>query len=135
MKTKLNLKQSFTAGISAAVVAAVLNAILFYAFHGMGVITDTIFIQPNQPMTIVPVVISSIVPTLIASLVFFLIEKYTQNGYSIFRVVALVLMVVSFANPFLGIQGIPVGYAVVLNLMHVVVVVALLYFLRKKITA
>lgn len=133
MTTKLNFKQTFMAGLMAAAAATVVNAILFFVFHAAGIIVDTIFIQPNQPMTIVPIIISSIVPTLIASLVFFLLEKYTKNGFGIFRIIALVLMVLSFINPFMGIQGVTMGYAIVLNIMHVVVVAALLYFIGKSV--
>ena len=117
----------------AAGAATVVNAILFLVFHAAGIIVDTIFIQPNQPMTIVPIIISSIVPSLIATLVFFLLEKFTKNGFKIFRIVALVLMLITFINPFMGIQGVTIGYAVVLNIMHVVVVVALLYFIGKSV--
>lgn len=133
MTTKLNFKQAFTAGLMAAGAATVVNAILFFIFHAAGIIVDTIFIQPNQPLTVVPIIISSIVPTLIATLVFFLLEKYTKNGFKIFRIISLVLMTLSFVNPFMGIQGVTMGYAIVLNVMHVVVVGALLYFIGKSV--
>lgn len=131
MKAKLTFKQSITAGALAAAAAAVVNAVLFFIFHAVGVITDDIMVQPNMPMTVVPVIISSILPTLIASIVFFLIEKYTQNGFKIFTIVALVLMVITFANPFMGIPGITVPYGIALNVMHVVVVAALLFFINR----
>lgn len=121
------------AGLMAAGLATTVNAILFFIFKAAGIIVDTVFIQPNQPMTIVAIIISSIVPTLIATLVFFLLEKYTKNGFKIFRIIALVLMVLSFMNPFMGIQGVTVSYAIVLNVMHVVVVGALLYFIGKSV--
>jgi hypothetical protein len=133
MTTKLNFKQSMAAGLMAAGVAAVVNTILFFIFHASGILVDTIFIQPNQPLTAVPVILSSIMPTLIATLVFFLLEKYTKNGWKIFKIIAFVLMVVTFANPFMGIQGVTIGYAIVLDLMHVVVVASLLYFIGKAV--
>ena len=98
METKLSFKQSITAGLMAAGVAVVLNTILFYVLHAAGVFVDTIFLQPNQPLTIVPIIISSIAPTLIASMVFFLIEKYSDNGFKIFRIVSIVLLLLSFVN-------------------------------------
>jgi uncharacterized membrane protein len=133
MTTKLNFKQSIMAGLTAAGVATVVNAILFFIFHASGVLVDTIFIQPNQPLTVVPVVISTIMPAIIATLVFFLLEKYTKNGWKIFKVIALILMVITFINPFVGIQGVTLGYAVVLDFMHVVVVGSLLYFIGKAV--
>ncbi|NBQ48907.1 MAG: hypothetical protein EBU33_10725, partial [Sphingobacteriia bacterium] len=68
-----------------------------------------------------------------ASLVFFLLEKFTKNGFKVFRIIALVLVVLSFINPFMGIPNVTVAYAVVLNLMHVVVAGAVLYFIGKAV--
>lgn len=133
MNAKLNFKQSFVAGLSAAGLATVINSILFFAFHAMGILVDTIFIQPNQPLTVVPIIISSVVPTLIASVVFFLIEKYTQKGFKIFSIVSTILVVVSFVNPFVGIPNVTTAYAIALNVMHVVVYGAILYFISKSI--
>lgn len=131
MNTKLNFKQIMTAGALAAGASVIMNTILFYTFKAAGVFTDDIFIQPNQPLTIVPVIISSIMPSLIGAGVFPLFEKYLKNGYSIFRIVALVLLVLSFVNPFMGIQGVTIAYGVALNLMHVVVAFSLLYFIQR----
>ncbi len=131
MKTKLNFKQIITAGAIAAGVSVIINAILFYIFKGAGVFTDDIFIQPNQPLTIVPIIISSIMPSLVGASVFFLFEKYSSNGFKIFSIVSLVLLVLSFVNPFMGIQGITVAYGVVLDIMHVVVALSLLYFIKR----
>lgn len=135
MKTKLNFTQSIKAGAFAALVAAGINAVLFFIFHAMGIITDTIFIQPEQPMTIVPVLFSSIVPTLIASMVFFLFEKYSKNGFHSFRILAIILLVFSFINPFMGIPGVTTTYAIALNFMHIVVVGSLLFFIGKAVNS
>ena len=135
MKSKLNFTQSITAGAIAGGVAAVINAVLFFIFHGAGVLTDDIFVQPNQPLTVVPVIISSILPSIIGSIVFFLIEKFTNNGFGIFKIVSIVLLVLSFGNPFFGIPEVTTAYAVVLDVMHVVVAVSLLYFINKSVKA
>ena len=133
METKLYFKQIFLAGLTAAGVATIVNVILFYVFHGLGVIADNIFVQPNVPMTVVPIIIASIVPTIIASLVFFLLEKYTKKGFKIFRIISVILLILSLGNPFMAIQGITFGYGIVLCVMHIVVVVSLLYFLGNKL--
>lgn len=133
MNATPTLKQALTAGLTAALVATAGNAILYYAFHAAGVLVDTLYIKDQQPLTIVPVVISSIVPSMLASLVFFLLTKYTAKGFAIFRIISLVLLIVSFINPFVAIKGVTLGYALVLNLMHVVVVASLLYYLGKSL--
>lgn len=131
MNTKLTFKQSILAGAKAAGVSVVINAVLYFIFKALGVFTDDIFLQPGQPLTVVPVIISSILPSLVGACIFFLFEKYSSKGFTIFSIVAIVLMLLSFMNPFVAIPHITVAYGIALNLMHVVVALALLYFIKK----
>jgi uncharacterized membrane protein len=131
MNNKLSFKKIIVAGLIAASVSAVINTVLFFIFQAAGVFTNDIMIQPNQPLSVVPVLISSIVPTLIAACIFFLFEKYGKNGYKTFSIVSIILLVLSFANPFFGIPNVTVPYAVALNLMHIVVAFSLLYFIKR----
>jgi hypothetical protein len=132
MKNKLTFKQVIMAGLTAAGFSAVINALLFFIFHAAGLITDDIFVQPNQPMTVGPVILVSIVPALIASLVFFLFEQYTQNGFRIFSIVTIILMLLSLAGPFTGIPNATIKYALSLSVMHFVVPLSLLYFISRS---
>ena len=131
MKTKLNLKQSLLAGFLAAITAAVMNSTLFFIFHGAGVISDHIYPQPNQPMTVLPVIMASVVPALLASVIFYLLEKFTKNAFKIFGIVSLLLMLISMYGPFGVIPDVTTGYALVLCVMHIIVPAALLYFIYK----
>ena len=63
----------------------------------------------------------------------FILEKFTKNGVKLFSIIALVLMVLSFINPFMGMPNVTLAYALVLNLMHLVVAGAVLYFLGKAV--
>ena len=135
MTAKLNFKQSMSAGLMAAVAALVINVVLFYIFHSTGVIDDKILIDGKQPLSIVPIIFSCIIPSLIAALVFFLMEKFTNNGYVIFSVVAIILLILSFLSPFMTIKGISIGYGIVLNIMHIVVALSVLYFIRRALKA
>ena len=132
MKNKLNFKQVLMAGLTAAAVSAIINSLLFFIFHEAGLITDDIFVQPNQPMTVVSVIVASIVPALIATLVFFLFEKYTQNGFRIFSIITIILMLLSLAGPFTGIPNVTTKYALSLSVMHFVVPLTLLYFISRS---
>ena len=127
---KLSFKAIFVTGLKAGIVSIVINAILFYVFHAAGVLTDDIMIQPGQPLTVLPVLISSLVPSLIGACIYFLFEKFSKNGWRNFRILALILFVLTLANPFMGIHGVTMGYATVLDLMHVVVAGSLMYFLN-----
>lgn len=135
MQSKLNFTQSITAGAIAGGVAAAINAVLFFIFRSAGVLTDDIFVQPNQPLTVVPVLMSSIVPSIIGSIIFFLLEKYTNNGWGIFKIVALIVFVLTLGNPFFAIPGVTIAYGVVLDIMHVVVALSLLYFINRSLQA
>jgi Family of unknown function (DUF6069) len=131
MTLKLNLKQSFVAGLLAGVTAGVINAALFLIFHSAGVISDSIYPQPNEPMTIVSVIMASFVPAIIASLVFFLFEKFTNKGFKIFVIISLILMLLSLYSPFAVIPGVTTGYSMVLCVMHIVVALSILFFIRR----
>lgn len=131
MNTKLSFKQVITAGAIAAGFSMAINALLFFIFQGAGILTDTIFIQPGQPLTVIPVIAASVIPSLIGACVFFLFEKFSSNSFKIFTVVSIVLLILSFANPFVGIPNVTVPYGIVLNIMHVVVAFSLLFFLSK----
>jgi len=133
MTSKLNFKQSMSAGLQAAVAALIINAVLFYIFHFTGVINDSILIDGKQPLSIVTIIFSCVIPSLIAALVFFLMEKFTNNGYLIFSIVAIVLLILSFLSPFMTIKGISVGYGIALSLMHIVVALSVLYFIRRAL--
>jgi len=131
MATKLSFRESLTAGLYAGVLSAVINAILFFVFHSMGIITDDIMVQPNQPLTVVPVLISSILPLVIGSIIFFLLERFTNNGYKIFAVIAIVFAIVSMAGPFNAIPNVTTGYALALCAMHIAPVFFILYFISR----
>jgi len=135
MKTKLNFKQIITAGLMAGGVSAIINSILFYIFHTANVLVDSIHIQPNTPLTIVPIIMSSIMPSIIGSIVFYFIQKYSANGFKIFRIISIVLVALSLISPFTNIPDVTFGYAMVLNVMHILVAVDLLYFIGKKVKA
>ena len=131
MNTKLTFKQIIIAGAMAGGAAAVINAVLFIIFHAAGVIKDSVFVQPNQPLTVAPVIVSSLLPSLVGACIFYPFERFSNNGFKTFRIVALSLMVLSFASPFLAIPGITVTYGTVLVLMHAVVALSLLYFIGR----
>lgn len=131
MSTKVTLKGSLTAGALAGIVSGVINAALFYLFHNMDIITDDVILQPGQYMTVAPIVITSFVTSFVGSFVYYLLDKYTQRGYRIFTIIAIVILLLSFTNPFMLIDDVPLTYAMALNIMHVVVVGVLFYFIKR----
>ncbi|MDI1232721.1 MAG: DUF6069 family protein [bacterium] len=134
MQTKLTLGQSLKAGLFTAIAAALTNAIIFFIFKSIGIFTDSIFIDKDTNLTIVPVLISSILPTMIAAFVFFLFEKYSNKGYRNFSILSIVLVILSLFSPF-SIPNVTLGFAFGLDLMHLVIVIYLLYFIKKAKTS
>ena len=128
---KRSFKSIITAAAVAGIISAVVNSILYFIFHAAGVIPADVIIQGNQPLTLFPVLISSFVPSLLAGIVFYLFCRYTQNGYRYFSALAVVLLLLSFANPFIAIENIPLGMGIALNVMHIVVVASLLYSFKR----
>lgn len=131
MTTKISLSGSIQAGAFAGIVSGIVNAALFYLFHGMDIIRDDVLIMPDQYMSVLPVVITSFVTSIVGAFVYYLLDKYTQRGYRIFTIIAIVILLVSFTNPFLMIDNVPLTYAMALNIMHVVVVGVLFYFIKR----
>ncbi len=131
MSTKVTLKGSLTAGALAGIISVLINAALFHLFHNMDIITDDVILQPGQHMTVAPIVITSFVTSVVGSFVYYLLDKYTQRGYRIFTIVAIVILLFSFTNPFMMIENVPLTYAMALNIMHVVVVGVLFYFIKR----
>jgi hypothetical protein len=122
---KINTSALLKAAPLAAVAAAAINAVLFFVGDAIGLMDKNVGIPgPDgsvQPITLLPVVMSSVIPTLVAAGVLALLNRFTANPLRIYGIVTVVLLVLSFANPFLGIPNVPVGMGVWLNVMHVVV--------------
>ncbi len=76
---KSTFKTIITAAALAGIVSVVINSVLYFIFHAAGVITDNVYVQENQPLTLLPVIFSSIVPSLLAGVVFYLFCRYTQE--------------------------------------------------------
>jgi hypothetical protein len=112
----------------AGVIAAGINSVLFFIGSAIGLMDQSVLVPGmNTPITIGPVIMSSILPSLVAGLVLAGMNYFLNKPFKVFRIVALVLLILTFANPFMGIPGIPLGMGIWLNLMHVVVAAAVVY--------
>ena len=82
-------------------------------------------VVPGQgPVTLGAVVSISFVPALLGALLFAVMGRFTGRPIRTFRVVAAVVMVLSFATPF-TLPGTPVAMILALLLMHVSAAVAI----------
>ncbi len=126
ISTSVDTRKLLTVAPLAGLVAAAINAVLFYIGTATGAIpADLIIPNAGQPLTIGPVIIASVVPVIVAGLLLALLNRFTKRPLRIFNVIAVVLLVLSFTSPF-SIPNVPVGMIIILNLMHVVVAGAVL---------
>lgn len=130
--TKISSKKLLTVAPLAGIVAAAINAVLFFIGKSSGLISDSILIQPaNEPISVIPVIISSIIPTLLAAGVLALLNRFVADPLRVFTIVSGVLLVLSFINPFAAIPNVPIGMGVWLNVMHVVVAGVVVFAFRR----
>lgn len=118
--------------LKTALYSVIVNVLLYFLLERLGVIHQSVFINDDPNMSITPaaVSISSIVPTLLGGLVFWLMVRFFQKGVRYFSFLAIGLGFLSFAAPF-SLPEIPLGMAMALNLMHVVVIYNMLHYFRK----
>ncbi len=129
----ITLKSSLIKGLLAGLAASIMNSALFYAFKNLGAINDTVQIMPGEPLGVHNAIISSIISSVIASAVYFVIALFARDAFRIFQRIAWIMLLLSFFSPFLFIPEVPVGYAISLNIMHIVVAAAVIYIMKKHI--
>lgn len=60
-------------------------------------------------------------------------QKFTNNGYRIFSILAITLAVLSLFSPFSVPVNVTLGYSLVLCVMHLVVALVLVYFIGQAL--
>lgn len=131
--TSITLKSTLIKALLAGLASSFLNSILFYAFRNLGAINDTVQIMPGEPLGVHNAIISSMISCLFAGIVYYLISLIAREAFRIFQRIAWVILLLSFFSPFLFIPDVPVGFAISLNIMHIVVAAAVLYIMKKHI--
>ena len=122
---KVALRKLWRVALLAGAVSAVANAIFYIIANALGAIPATVLIQPmNQPITIAPVIMSSSLSAIPAAIVLALLNAFTRQPIRLFHIVAVVVLALSFIQPFF-IPGAPASMIIVLELMHVVAAIAI----------
>lgn len=133
--SKINSSGLLKAAPLAALTGVIINSVLYFIGNSAGIIDTTVGMpKPDggvDAITIVPVIMASIVPVVGAALLLALLNRFTANPLRIFGIVAIVLLLLSFTNPFMGIPNIPTGMALWLDMMHIVVAGSVWYFFSR----
>ena len=119
-------------GVIAAVIAAVLNAILYLVGAATGNMPQTVLTPMGQPITIAPMIIMSILPLLIGTLAYTILTRFVNNPLAnrIFVIVSILLLIGMAFSP-LQLPGAPLGMIVILEVAHLVAGGALIYGLTR----
>ena len=116
----IELRRLWWASLLAGVVAAAVNAVIYFIASAAGAIPQTVLVPGlNQPITVVLVILNSFVPAILAAVVLALLNRFARRPVRLFRIIAAVLLVISFANP-LTIPEAPLAMILTLDLMHIV---------------
>ncbi len=106
-----------------ALAAALAAAVVYTIASALGAIPQTVRVpgpMGEQPLTLGSVAMTAIMATVWAVIVFALLGRFASRPIRLFRVVALVVLILSFTLPF-TVPGIPPRMLAPLLLMHVAV--------------
>ena len=106
----------------AALAAALADALVFFAASGLATISQSVRLPSPMglsPLTVGLVVVTSAIGAIGASIVFAIIGLVARRPVRLFRIIAAVVLVLSFAMP-ATVPGVPVAMRLALAVMHVV---------------
>ena len=115
------------AGLIGGGIAAILNAIVFFIAPALNVTQAD---GSVGPVTLIPIIFASIIPSIFAAIVLWLFRRFTGNGTRNFQIVAVILLLLSFASPFTAAAS--TGIALWLNLMHLIAGAAIIWSLTMR---
>ncbi len=107
--------------LTAGAIAAVANLVIYFIAGAANVslqIAETPGTTELQHLAFVPVVLASLIPAFAATAVLLLLRRFTPRADTVFQVIAVVFLLISFSGPL----GMPTDGAtkLVLGLMHTV---------------
>lgn len=116
------LERLLWVGPLAAASVAIANAVVYVVASALGTMPQDFIVEGSGPITLAPVVLSSLIGAAGATVVFAVVALLAQRPIRTFRIVAAVVLMLSFATP-LTIPGAPLSMILTLELMHVVAAV------------
>ena len=125
---RISFGRLVTFGAIAGVLAAVANGVVYLLAAALGAMPEDVAGSGGAPITLLPVVLSSIMPAIVAAVFLALLGWFTQRPIGIFRVVAVALLVLSFITLF-TIPGAPAAMILALLIMHVVAAAIIIWVL------
>jgi hypothetical protein len=121
----------------AAVVAAVVNSVVFFIAQAMGIFDDVVVTMGGgrEPFVVIPVIGSSITLIVVGGIVLWVIARFSQRPISTWRIVAIVALLLSFGMPFSpnAFENPTTVFYATLLLMHILAGVIAIYLLTTRV--
>jgi hypothetical protein len=119
------------AGATAAITAAVANALLYVAGAPLDLFPQTVLVPgANAPITLARVFVATVVAVAVAAGTLAVLRRRARRPFATFQRVALVVLAVSFTQPPLVLGDAPFRMVLALDALHVVAVAITLWALR-----
>jgi hypothetical protein len=120
-------------GLLAALSAVVINLVLYAIGVALGAFPPEALTPAGQPVSAVPVIVATVVGSIAGIIGYSILTRFINRprvDYIFIGLAVLVLIGMVF-TPF-GIQNVPVAQIVILEIMHLVVGGALIYWLTQR---
>jgi hypothetical protein len=115
------------AGLIGGGIAAAINLVIYFIVGPLNVT------QPDGalgPVTLIPILMASIVPGAFGGIFLWLSRRFTKNGTRTFQIIAVILLLLSLASPFMAAET--TSIALSLDLMHLVAGGAIIWSLTMR---
>jgi hypothetical protein len=123
------------AGLIAAVGAVIANVLVYYIASAIGWMPST-YINPqlSRPIGVGEVVGATLPGAVGATVLFALLARFTRRSVMIFRIVAGIVLLLSFVTPF-TLPGAPLSLILTLEVMHIVAAAIIVGVLTTRASA
>jgi hypothetical protein len=116
------------AGSIAVIGAVTANALVYLVASALGAMPQDVVVRAGQPITLGAAAGTTLMSVACAVAVFALLSRFTSRPITIFRVVALLVLALSFLPPF-TLAGAPLAMIAALEIMHVAAAAISIYTL------
>lgn len=125
----VDLQQLAMWSVVGAVVAAVVNAIIFTVTQGQ--FEGTLVM--GEAFELVPVIIASIVGVVGGGILLAILDRFLSSPISTWRWIAIAFLIISFGGPFAMLEGEPTMTArIILSVMHIITAGLAIYLLTTR---
>lgn len=134
LNTKPSIGGILKNGAIAGGAAVVINAVLYFVSAALGWFPADVLSPMGVPITVGPVVGMTVFGAVAGTIGYLVLSRFLAKAQANrwFTILAIVVLVLMVATPF-GLAGAPVMQIVMLEIMHLVIGGALIYFLPKSV--